>query len=853
MSTPHTFDELLVEMRQALQEESEAQQQDKRRYRAHSGKDLSNSGLFRYQFQLDARWEPRIDTSLLLEFDAKAEEAGKLPGRVEDFQQAQATITIVTEAPLPSRALAKVRLSENTSQLLQQLAQALDGRQEGTFHLASKLFGLLEATEGHSPFPAQIGSFVPDEAQRRAITRALESEILYLIGPPGTGKTVMLAAIVLLALQRGQTVLVAAHTNIALDNALVRLVDLMRASGEGWRVKEGQIIRQGKPRLQELTQEPYRQITIRGRTRELSERLERLEVERGELAERIEQAERAVTRQTQRWEAAQRQQQAELERAQQRFESLQQEERQRLDRLDQESERVHQRIQSGQQRARAVRDRLASLRQEQQDLLQQQRRTRSEWTKVTDTLEGINKVHWLWRWLSTTWHGYDVKALEQAREELLEAGTTDQQSLNACTMAQQKAQRQQKAVTDELAELARQAQQVAVAASTPSAAARQIAVLQEEIGDLRTKIAWGNEQQAQALTRLAEQQRDYAVCRQQTAQLQAEIRQIESQSLKYATVVGATLTTLFLHPYFAEHEFDLVVVDETSMAASGAVCFAATCARKRVVVIGDPQQLAPICTSTRVGARKWVGTDVYTLAGVTVDEAAAGAHHSVLLTHQARMHPQISALVNTIFYKGYLRDRPRSAEAWLQVAPEPMQALLLCDTNSARPRTQRPESGKSRYNTHHVEVVVALARQALASLPSPLGAPPRIGIVTPYAPQVYELRKRLREEHLEAAVQVGTVHAYQGLEFDAVIYDTVESPPLRLTPNFTAGAWGSEAMRLVNVALSRARHKLIIVANLEYLRELQRESGTKHVLVQVVEAAAQAGCIASPTLFGDGA
>ncbi len=850
MDHPQTFPAMLSEMRQALQEEIKANQQEKRRYRAHSGKDLSASGLFRYQFQLDARWEPRIDTPLLIEFNAVAGESGELQGRIENFQQMQATITLVTEEPLPSHALAKVRLSENTSQLLQQLEQALDGRQEGAFHLASKLFGLMEATDGHVDIPARIGSFVPDDAQRRAIARALANEVLYLIGPPGTGKTVTLAAIALLALQRGQSVLLAAHTNIALDNAMVRLVDLVGACNEAWRMKEGQIIRQGTSRLADFASDPYRQVTIRGRTRDLAERLEHLEVERVELAESHEREERTVAQQTRRWEATQQRYQTQLERYQQQLSPLETQERQRLARLDQESQRLHREIQSKQQRAKEVKDRLASLRQEERDLLKAQQRISTRGAEMAGTLERINKAYW--RWLYVAWHGHDVVALERALEDLRSDWTTNQQSLSGLATAQQEARRQQEQFADELAALTRQAQQAAQASSTPSVETRQILSLQAEMQQVRAQIAQGNRVQAQAVAHLEQQQHDYTHCCQQITQLRAEIRYIESQSLKFAGVVGATLTTLYLHPYFSEHAFDLVIVDETSMAAPGAVCFAATCARQGVVVIGDPLQLAPICQSTEAGARKWVGTDVYTLVGVTVDEAASGAHHSVLLTHQARMHPHISALVNNIFYKGYLRDRPRPAEDWLQVAPFPKQALLLCDTGSAKPRTQRPESGKSRYNTYHVEVVIALARQALASLPPAAGISPRVGIVTPYAPQVYELRRRLREEHLEMLVQVGTVHAYQGLEFDVVIYDTVESPPLGLTPNFTAGAWGSEAMRLVNVALSRARHKLMIVANLNYLRDLQRGSGTEHILVSVVEEASRQGFLPATALFGDG-
>lgn len=85
------------------------------------------------------------------------------------------------------------------------------------------------------------------------------------------------------------------------------------------------------------------------------------------------------------------------------------------------------------------------------------------------------------------------------------------------------------------------------------------------------------------------------------------------------------------------------------------------------------------------------------------------------------------------------------------------------------------------------------------------------------------------------------MHKFQGLEFEIVIFDTVESPCVKPS-DFTTGSQGSKSMRLVNVAITRAKQKLIVVANYNYILQEMPTSATMRL---VVEAAANSPRLSS--------
>jgi hypothetical protein len=81
------------------------------------------------------------------------------------------------------------------------------------------------------------------------------------------------------------------------------------------------------------------------------------------------------------------------------------------------------------------------------------------------------------------------------------------------------------------------------------------------------------------------------------------------------------------------------------------------------------------------------------------------------------------------------------------------------------------------------------------------------------------IKELLEECSLGSAITVGTVHKYQGGERDTIILDLTESEPHSIGSFLNSESIADTGARLLNVALSRARRHLIVVGNLEFLRQ----------------------------------
>jgi superfamily I DNA and/or RNA helicase len=175
-----------------------------------------------------------------------------------------------------------------------------------------------------------------------------------------------------------------------------------------------------------------------------------------------------------------------------------------------------------------------------------------------------------------------------------------------------------------------------------------------------------------------------------------------------------------------------------------------------------------------------------------------------MLDVQYRMHPAIGSLVGRLFYGGRLVHAGTNTDAIAARPPFPGNAVVVVDTKS---RCERSVKGSSRVNAVSAETTAELAAEAVR------GGSTSVAVITPYAAQASEIRRLLAARRLGDAVECSTIHRFQGRECEVVIIDLVDAAPMR--PSALVG----DAPNLLNVSISRARGKLVIVADVAYFEQ----------------------------------
>lgn len=306
----------------------------------------------------------------------------------------------------------------------------------------------------------------------------------------------------------------------------------------------------------------------------------------------------------------------------------------------------------------------------------------------------------------------------------------------------------------------------------------------------------------------------------QTA-IDQELAALEQEVLARCRILATTVYRTYLGKA-APRQFDVAVIDEASMLMPPLVYYAAGLATQSVTVAGDFRQLPPIVMSDEQLARDWLKCDVFEKAGIPARLARSETTpHLVALGTQYRMREPICAVINRFFYS----DRPLRSHSSVARGggsfPLGASPLLYVDTSPFHPWTSLRVGTYSRYNLFHALLIrnIILHFAETGFLPK-MGEPnDAIGVVAPYASQA-RLIQALLEDRLGARATglAATVHRFQGNEKAVMLIDLTDSLGVRLGRFLQAVRVEEDGARLLNVAASRARHQVILLANFEYLR-----------------------------------
>lgn len=309
-----------------------------------------------------------------------------------------------------------------------------------------------------------------------------------------------------------------------------------------------------------------------------------------------------------------------------------------------------------------------------------------------------------------------------------------------------------------------------------------------------------------------------------------QLAKVESDVIRNASVVGATLTKTYLSDDIQARRFDTVILDEASMASIPALYIAALLSNNNLVIVGDFKQLAPIVLSNKESTVKWLGRDIFEVSGLKAAwDKKDPPDYFVKLTEQGRFVPEIAEVANQ-FYDGALRTRhglENSPEftkfsKWYRSSWSHDNPVVLIDTGSlnAWVTSVVKYGNSSRLNLLSATVSVDLAEQLLnPERPNILEADhKRILIVSPYKAHANLVRVLLQEnDQIGSEVVSGTAHSFQGSEADVVIFDLVADEP-HFRVNLFMPKLNEEIKRLMNVALTRAKFRLFVLGDFDYCR-----------------------------------
>ena len=182
-----------------------------------------------------------------------------------------------------------------------------------------------------------------------------------------------------------------------------------------------------------------------------------------------------------------------------------------------------------------------------------------------------------------------------------------------------------------------------------------------------------------------------------------------------------------------------------------------------------------------------------------------------MLCRQGRMHPGVALFPNQAFYGGRL-----------EAVGLPHQLEEVAAPVVFVPSQRDVESLSGKTNRYEASMVADWAEKVWKECPDSFDANHTLGVVTPYRSQIALIRKELQAKGIPALldISVDTVERYQGSERDVIIYSFCVNHryQLKFLPNLTEEN-GVQIDRKLNVALTRARKRLIVMGVAEILKE----------------------------------
>jgi hypothetical protein len=211
------------------------------------------------------------------------------------------------------------------------------------------------------------------------------------------------------------------------------------------------------------------------------------------------------------------------------------------------------------------------------------------------------------------------------------------------------------------------------------------------------------------------------------------------------------------------------------------------------------------------------------------------------LDEQHRMHPAIAKIVSDSFYDGTIKTNDNAEKKYRSGTPPfhwsngwlPERPIIFIDMPYSRETAGYRGGDRAPPWTNRDEVTAAL--HVLRHLRPIDNLRPSLAVLSPYNEQVKKLRQTIRSEasgslaHLRGFTPAlgegdycGTVDSFQGDQADAVLISLVRNNE-KATVKSALGFL--QDSRRMNVLLSRAKWRMIVVGSLSFYRHVMTYSG----------------------------
>ena len=290
---------------------------------------------------------------------------------------------------------------------------------------------------------------------------------------------------------------------------------------------------------------------------------------------------------------------------------------------------------------------------------------------------------------------------------------------------------------------------------------------------------------------------------------------------RYSNITAATCQQAMEVGRFASsHIYDLVIVDEAARANPLDLLIPMSMAKK-VILVGDflqlPHMLDPDVTKQFENDEKFESLDIlkkslFQRMYEAFDDPSYKLRRTAQLTKQFRMNSVIGEFVNREIYskEGFVLDSSDIDDSKKQANLGLYEDKPLVWIDADKNHFGLDEGKRSKIRPLEADLVIEQIKIVLKINPSK-----SIGLISFYKKQSEYLEKKIKErltDTQQLQVEVGTVDAFQGKEFDVVFLSCVRANTIDIENQRQRVGHLQDKSRLC-VSLTRAKQLLVVVGD----------------------------------------